>query len=348
MSVFKGCIVFILCIILNICLSQKRTNVSLIIKDDGGYTMSFGELNNNADVIGYFVDSMETTGWGILEIRTNVVSHDTYTVTDEQLMYYAGFIEGYLTSLRIYETFMNTCDSVGNYCDGPNTDLQNYIDTQSKYQENMYKNNKNNPIWIYANLLTQQLNGLYAGYNVTAAKNGAKPFDNIFPILFLNIIGDLFDIPYSYDQSYRDLHDYRNYQFPRDLQKFQGILAQIGHCSALVKITPEIDNIFVGHSSWFTYENMNRIFKHYIFNLNMKTATKFMSFSSYPGYLESLDDYYLMDSGLVMLQVYFDIYIDDRIFYIYLYMIYFRPQIVCLMLIYINILHQIHYMHGKE
>jgi len=48
---------------------------------------------------------------------------------------------------------------------------------------------------------------------------------------------------------------------------------------------------------------MNRIFKHYNLQLNSPyVAAKKVSFSSYPGYLESLDDFYYMDSGLVMLE----------------------------------------------
>jgi len=61
------------------------------------------------------------------------------------------------------------------------------------------------------------------------------------------------------------------------------------------------ENIFFSHSSWFDYQATNRIFKYYDFNIE-ELASKQISFSSYPGFLESLDDFYLMSNGLIMLQ----------------------------------------------
>ena len=48
------------------------------------------------------------------------------------------------------------------------------------------------------------------------------------------------------------------------------------------------------------YSAMNRIYKHYAINVaatgrKVMPATKVMSFSSYPGYLSSLDDFLIMD-----------------------------------------------------
>jgi hypothetical protein len=48
---------------------------------------------------------------------------------------------------------------------------------------------------------------------------------------------------------------------------------------------------------------MLRIYKHYAFaHHSPSTAAQRTSFSSYPGVLSSLDDFYLMDSGLAMIQ----------------------------------------------
>jgi hypothetical protein len=79
--------------------------------------------------------------------------------------------------------------------------------------------------------------------------------------------------------------------------------ATSGHCSAFISVTGNFSDLFMGHSSWFMFGNTNRIYKHYTFNFqDPSTAAKTVSFSSYPGYLESLDDFYLMSSGLGMIQ----------------------------------------------
>ena len=56
--------------------------------------------------------------------------------------------------------------------------------------------------------------------------------------------------------------------------------------SPIFQVLPGYENIFMSHSSWFTYAATMRIFKHYDFNVVDKaTAAKQISFSSYPGEL---------------------------------------------------------------
>jgi len=113
----------------------------------------------------------------------------------------------------------------------------------------------------------------------------------------LNDCGDFLDLLPALDPSRRV--DWNNLSPQQLFRK----LGRDGHCSALIKLPGDMSNLFTGHSSWFIYATMNRIFKHYNFNLHGEfVAAKKISFASYPGFLESLDDFYMMDSGLAMVQ----------------------------------------------
>jgi len=73
-------------------------------------------------------------------------------------------------------------------------------------------------------------------------------------------------------------------------------------CSVIVKVTPLLDDVFFTHSTWSAYYTMNRIYKQYIFDLELNTASVHMAMSSYPGSLSSIDDFYIMDSGLAVVE----------------------------------------------
>merc|ERR1719272_1188199 len=68
-----------------------------------------------------------------------------------------------------------------------------------------------------------------------------------------------------------------------------------GHCSALVKLVPDGSELFVGHNMWWSYFAMLRTFKRYEFGNQPAIAM-----SSFPGVLASADDFYQMDSLVVM------------------------------------------------
>jgi hypothetical protein len=72
-----------------------------------------------------------------------------------------------------------------------------------------------------------------------------------------------------------------------------------GRCSALVRLAKNNSDLFVGHTTFSDYSEMNRIFKYYDLPLQGK-GSRHMGFSSYPGVVGSTDDYYVMDTGLVV------------------------------------------------
>lgn len=57
----------------------------------------------------------------------------------------------------------------------------------------------------------------------------------------------------------------------------------------LVKVTPDLSDLLMGHTTWWTYTAMTRIYKHYSFALQgSQYRAHTTSMSSYPGMLSSM------------------------------------------------------------
>lgn len=46
--------------------------------------------------------------------------------------------------------------------------------------------------------------------------------------------------------------------------------SRLGRCSALVKLLGDYSDLFAAHSSWFVFEAMERVYKHYNFQRSAK------------------------------------------------------------------------------
>lgn len=91
-------------------------------------------------------------------------------------------------------------------------------------------------------------------------------------------------------------------------------IAKHGRCSALVRLTAESADLLVGHSTWSDYSKMTRMFKYYNFGLpGAETAASVVSMSSYPGCVSSTDNYYLLNSGLVVMDTSIEV-LDNSVY----------------------------------
>lgn len=260
----------------------------------GKYHIEFGVLDiDNGVAYGIYEDTLQTTGWGKLDIVSGTGSKK---YSDETIMFAAGYLEGALTARRINENYVNNYDICFRKSSEAFVDrVKTWYDDQEKWMRGQInKRSNSSSLWRQMGNIIAQYDGLIAGYTDHPATEKVL---TKFAFQLFNGIGD-----------YLTIADVLNPKGVPDWNKMtkDEILAKIGrmgHCSALVKVLPGYENIFAGHSSWFSYSAMMRIYKYYFFNLgDPSQASKRVSFSSYPGYLVSLDDFYILDSGLVMIQ----------------------------------------------
>lgn len=303
--------------------------------------ISAGLKGRSCHAEAFFEDSLLERGWGIFEVKTYPSG------SDDQQTFAAGFLEGYLTGTRIAQNFANmwqfyfgkhNAGMVGGPLPEPyhswlrkqygHAHLAISGGASSKHATvAAHQQNQTLAFWRQARMVMHQFDGAVAGFDAFISGGGVSGAPchaqdksaslaaearlliggaSSWEVLtLLNAVGDMIDLKAVLENSTAPMSG--------DKHKLKTFLFEKSMCSAIFKVLPDYSDIFMGHSAWFTYSATNRIYKHYHLNTSPEiTAAPTVSFSSYSGYLYSLDDFYLMSSGLVMIQTSLGVIDPDR------------------------------------
>jgi hypothetical protein len=116
-------------------------------------------------------------------------------------------------------------------------------------------------------------------------------------MLMLNLLAEVGDIMLALDPSARSA---KAKKLAGDFQSKKETLMYDEHCSALIRLSPDGQDLFSTHTTWTAYNQMLRTYKYY----GPFTSTgNAVQFSSYPGCVSSVDDYYqMLPSNMIVIE----------------------------------------------
>ncbi|XP_013190959.1 putative phospholipase B-like 2 [Amyelois transitella] len=226
-------------------------------------------------------NDINTTGWAYLELHTSA------NFSDEKQAYAAGYLEGFLTRDLIWMHWQNMLKG---YCYNK-TDvcglIEDFLDKNEAYISSMITAYPLDPYWYQIKLYYIQLEGLAVGYEEATR----DPYEQLTyrDMIWLNMLGDLDELSFALSMP----------ETTPDSILFSE------HCTGLVKLLPDLSELYTSQVTWNSYQSMLRFQKMYVlqFRMTIETDQRIpgykMSFSSYPGIVQSLDDFYVISSGLV-------------------------------------------------
>jgi hypothetical protein len=250
----------------------------------------------NGAAVAKYEPTLETKGWDTLIVETGDAD-----LSDDIKAYAAGYLEGNLTKHRIQTHFQNMFTYTWNGDKMPDY-VTNFFVDQQKWVSEQVATHKDDAYWQQIGLISKQFEGLVEGYNQATERKIS--YTDLHTI---SSFGDLFDVV-------NIKHDQRPKWDNMTTQMINDYVSQNTHCSALIKVTPDLSDLFFGHTSWFTYSSMTRIWKTYKFAYkNPLTKAVSISFSSYPAVLASNDDFYVTSQNLTVIET-TNVIVDNKLF----------------------------------
>lgn len=262
------------------------------------YSLDFTQPTSKEGVVawGSSLPYLSTQGWDEVHIATNGA------YANKQQAYAAGLLEGALTQDRVNQFWTSW---TSRFRAPMRNKINTFINVQNTYlrersADRVVSEESTDPdsiYWHHVGVVLAQLDGMLDGINYNN-KNPISKED----LWIMNLDGDILDIERAL-QSDVFTHDMSR-------QQLIELIELKGHCSALVKWTG--DDLLIGHTTWSDFAELYRSYKHYKFAFRGKgIKSQSSSFSSYPGFVSSTDDYYLLDSGLAIIETTLNILNDD-------------------------------------
>ncbi|VDM16113.1 unnamed protein product [Hydatigera taeniaeformis] len=301
--------------------SERAVCVVASKASDGTYDFSLESETSRLEKQGYdflipaaswFNQSLDDVGMAFQTVKTSGDFEDKIQA------YWAGFLELYIsrdmTYAQLENTFGGFCKETSSACQELEGHLRFNLEMtiQRSLQSgdiDPYWHQADNEIRLkisnYMELILWQMRGIQDAWN-NITVNNSKFFtsdylmdlvDNVFDIYLLQLAVDIGDVSSALGV-YGALEKGSN---------GKSYFTNRPSCSALVKLSPDHKDIFISHVTWQNYEAMLKVVKYYEFawrltrdpNSAVIPASKIL-FSSYPSTINSIDDFYVASTGLVI------------------------------------------------
>mmetsp|Transcript_41191 Transcript_41191/g.74443 ORF Transcript_41191/g.74443 Transcript_41191/m.74443 type:complete len:653 (+) Transcript_41191:99-2057(+) len=282
-------------------------------------------------------DRLDVTGW----IELTVQASQSARVPNGMRMYGAGLLEGLTTARRISQFYangwqlLNRDDASARAMKSIRRLFQVQLD-YLKEKTNLAGGNlavdPPSAYWKQVRYMLLQMWGIRDGYNLVAKQNGVNEI-SLVDLFIINAHAELPELIQAYapeavaarkawqggtkvalaqTSTVRHPAGTKLPEPPAGLSQaeveewvdrdWEQRLIKRGHCSALVRVTGGTADLMAGHTTWSDYSKMTRIYKYYHFRLpGSDLAAESIGFSSYPGCVSSTDDFYMLSSGLVIM-----------------------------------------------
>ena len=284
------------------CTASSASSCSLVAHPPGVSVPSSSHSSSSNSASATLSDAkVSKSGWYELSVDVSTVSPSS---SDLSAAYYAaGVAEGALTCSEFALFSFNMLTSTFGWTPGagPSPTIQSFIDSNDQFvRGNIAANRDTDDYWLSMSNLYSQMDGFLSGLNDFSPCAAAPDFVpyTYMDILLVNLDGDLFDLMTAYPEADDEASASQLAPLPRSHPTHH-----VDRCSALFKYTGS--DVFFAHDTWDTYATAApRIFK----TLSLPVLRGGVlgrhvdSFSSSPGFLASIDDYYLI-SGTSELSV---------------------------------------------